>query len=103
MEDPLSKIKLNEFCCKTPNWHLVLGSYWDFSKHSGKVLGFLTCLSARYDIGFLAKDGDLVPSDTTKLISLLIVQEALEVYRKLPESQFNTGWVLCQVKSMQDD
>ncbi|XP_006657144.3 cell division cycle protein 27 homolog B isoform X1 [Oryza brachyantha] len=24
-------------------------------------------------------------------------QEALEVYRKLPEPQFNTGWVLCQV------
>jgi hypothetical protein len=71
MEDPLSKIELNEFCCKTPKWHLVLGSYWDFSEHWGKVLGFLACLSARYNIGCLAKDVDLVPNDTTELISLL--------------------------------
>ncbi|ONM35668.1 cell division cycle protein 27 homolog B isoform X8 [Zea mays] len=32
-----------------------------------------------------------------RLSCLFKCQEALEVYRKLPESQFNTGWVLCQV------
>ncbi|KAL6603817.1 hypothetical protein ACP70R_044178 [Stipagrostis hirtigluma subsp. patula] len=32
-----------------------------------------------------------------KLSCLFKCQEALEVYRKLPEPQFNTGWVLCQV------
>uniref|UniRef100_A0ACD5WXK6 Uncharacterized protein n=1 Tax=Avena sativa TaxID=4498 RepID=A0ACD5WXK6_AVESA len=32
-----------------------------------------------------------------RLSCLFMCQEALEVYRKLPEPQFNTGWVLCQV------
>ncbi|KAJ1259952.1 hypothetical protein BS78_10G194700 [Paspalum vaginatum] len=32
-----------------------------------------------------------------RLSCLFKCQEALEVYRKLPEPQFNTGWVLCQV------
>ncbi|PUZ66224.1 hypothetical protein GQ55_3G289900 [Panicum hallii var. hallii] len=32
-----------------------------------------------------------------RLSCLFKCQEALEVFRKLPESQFNTGWVLCQV------
>uniref|UniRef100_A0A0D3GIR7 Cdc23 domain-containing protein n=1 Tax=Oryza barthii TaxID=65489 RepID=A0A0D3GIR7_9ORYZ len=32
-----------------------------------------------------------------RLSCLFKCQEALEVYRKLPEAQFNTGWVLCQV------
>jgi len=50
-EDSLSKIKLNELCRKTPKLQLESGSYWDFCEHSGKVLGFLACLSARYDIG----------------------------------------------------
>ncbi|WVZ79371.1 hypothetical protein U9M48_026953 [Paspalum notatum var. saurae] len=89
--------KADEFCHKTLKWQLVLGSYWDFCEHLGKVLGFLACLSARYDLGCLAIDGNPLPSDITKLISLVNVQEALEVYRKLPEPQFNTGWVLCQV------
>ena len=99
----MSKIKLNDFCHKTLKWQLVLGSYWDFCEHLGKVLGFLACLSARYDLGCLAIDGNPLPSDITKPISLVNVQEALEVYRKLPEPQFNTGWVLCQVQSMQDN
>lgn len=32
-----------------------------------------------------------------RLSCLFKCQEALEIYRKLPEPQFNTGWVLCQV------
>nr|CAB3470893.1 unnamed protein product [Digitaria exilis] len=32
-----------------------------------------------------------------RLSCLFKCQEALEVFRKLPEPQFNTGWVLCQV------
>ncbi|CAM0909968.1 unnamed protein product [Alopecurus aequalis] len=32
-----------------------------------------------------------------RLSCLFKCQEALDVYRKLPEPQFNTGWVLCQV------
>ncbi|KAK3130845.1 hypothetical protein QOZ80_6BG0498730 [Eleusine coracana subsp. coracana] len=32
-----------------------------------------------------------------RLSCLFKCQEALEVYRKLPETQFRTGWVLCQV------
>ncbi|CAN6194283.1 unnamed protein product [Urochloa humidicola] len=32
-----------------------------------------------------------------RLSCLFKCQEALEIYKKLPEPQFNTGWVLCQV------
>ncbi|GJN38849.1 hypothetical protein PR202_gb27927 [Eleusine coracana subsp. coracana] len=38
-----------------------------------------------------------------RLSCLFKCQEALEVYRKLPETQFRTGWVLCQVQPLQDD
>jgi anaphase-promoting complex subunit 3 len=38
-----------------------------------------------------------------RLSCLFKCQEALEVFRKLPESQFNTGWVLCQVQRMHDE
>ncbi|KAL5199684.1 hypothetical protein ABZP36_020887 [Zizania latifolia] len=56
------------------------------SQHSKLAIGIRELLALLRTLG-----------EGYRLSCLFKCQEALEVYRKLPEPQFNTGWVLCQV------
>ena len=77
---------------------LVLRIYWRSWEYLGKVIDSLVDIDVRYAFDILKK-WNLQSLLKLYLVVwiLLLGQDALDVYVKLPQKQYNTGWVLSQV------